>query len=154
MIVRLGLPVDDVVPGLVLEAAVVDQSHAAGPVHDVVLEEVPAGGHVAVEEVGAAVVGPAVPHQVVVDADVGEAALLQPRLGAAIALRALGASLDTAEVVGDADTEVVDIVVLYVDHELIRVIVIFALFITENHHGASRGSCDLIVCDQDISGSG
>ena len=117
MIVRLGLPVDDVVPRLIFEAAVVDQSHAAGPVHDVVLEEVPAGGHVAVEEVGAAVVGPAVPHQVVVDADVGEAGCLHLGLGHRVA-RGLHTGLDATVVVGDPRPEIVNVVVLNV-HDVI-----------------------------------
>ena len=58
---RDGNSVDDVVLRLVLQAAVVVEGPRAGSRHDVLLEEVLAGRHVAVEEVGAAVVRPPVP---------------------------------------------------------------------------------------------
>ena len=58
---RTGHSVHDVVLGLVLQAAVMVESPGPGARHDVVLEEVLAGRHVAVEEVGAAVVRPPVP---------------------------------------------------------------------------------------------
>ena len=54
-------PVDDVVLRLVLQPAVVVESPRPGARHDVLLEEVLAGRHVAVQEVGAAVVRPPVP---------------------------------------------------------------------------------------------
>ena len=60
-VVRSRHPVDDVVLGLVLQAAVVEESPGGGAVEDVLLEEVLAGGHVAVQELGTAVVRPAVP---------------------------------------------------------------------------------------------
>ena len=60
-VVRTDDPVDDVVLGLVLQPAVVVEGPGGRPVHDVVLEEVLAGRHVAIEEVGAAVVRPPVP---------------------------------------------------------------------------------------------
>ena len=65
-------PVDDVVLRLVLQAAVVVERPGGGAEHDVVLEQVLAGGDVAVEEVCAAVVGPAVGEDVVVQSDVVE----------------------------------------------------------------------------------
>ena len=67
-----GHSVHDVVLGLVLQAAVVVQRPGGGAEHDVVLEQVLAGGDIAVEEVCAAVVGPAVGEDVVVQSDVGE----------------------------------------------------------------------------------
>ena len=69
---RDGNSVDDVVLRLVLQAAVVVQRPGGGAEHDVVLEQVLAGGDIAVEEVCAAVVGPAVGEDVVVQSDVGE----------------------------------------------------------------------------------
>ena len=62
-VVRGRHPVDDVVLGLVLQAAVMVESPRPGARHDVRLEEVLAGRHVAVEEVGAAVVRPPVPRE-------------------------------------------------------------------------------------------
>ena len=75
-------PVDDVVLGLVLQAAVMVESLRPGAVQDVVLEQVLvdsdngsdtirsedylAGRDVTVEELRAAVVGPAIPQQVVI----------------------------------------------------------------------------------------
>ena len=61
---RTDLSVDDVVLGLVLQPAVVVEGPGGRPVHDVVLEEVLAGRHVAIEEVGAAVVRPAVTEEI------------------------------------------------------------------------------------------
>ena len=126
----VGHAVHQVVLGLVLEAAVVVQRPGAGPRQDVVLEEVLACGHVAVEEVGAAHVGPAVPHQVVVEADVAVAPLLEPRLVLVVAV-VLVAGLDAAEVVGDADTEVVDVVVLHIGH-VVRVALTQNIFYKNN----------------------
>ena len=60
-VIRSDLSVDDVVPGLVLQAAVVEESPGAGAVEDVLLEEVLAGGHVAVQELGTAEIRPTVP---------------------------------------------------------------------------------------------
>ena len=58
---RPGLPVDDVVLRLVLQATVMKESLRAGAVQDVVLEQSLAGGDVAVEEVTTAVVRHCIP---------------------------------------------------------------------------------------------
>ena len=58
---RPGLPVDDVVLRLVLQATVMKESLRAGAVQDVVLEECLPGGDVAVEKVSTAVVWHCIP---------------------------------------------------------------------------------------------
>ena len=58
---RPGLPVDDVVLGLVLQPAVMVESLGARAVQDVVLEQSLAGGDVAVEEITTAVVRHCIP---------------------------------------------------------------------------------------------
>ena len=60
-VIRSDLSVDDVVPGLVLQAAVVEESPGAGAVEDVLLEEILPGRHIAVEELSTAEVRPAIP---------------------------------------------------------------------------------------------
>ena len=56
-----GLPMDDVILGLVLQATVMVESLGAGAVHDVVLEQSLAGGDVTVEKVTTAVVWYCIP---------------------------------------------------------------------------------------------
>ena len=60
-VIRSDLSVDDVVPGLVLQAAVVEESPGAGAVEDVLLEEILPGRNIAVEELSTAEVRPAIP---------------------------------------------------------------------------------------------
>ena len=55
------------------------------------------------------------PQEVVIELDVGVAVLLQAGLGLPVA-GGVGAGLDAAEVVGDAGSEVVDVVVLHRHH--------------------------------------
>ena len=62
---------DIVILGLILKATMVIQSSRSRSIHDVVLKQVLAGGDIAVEVVGTAVVGPAIGHEVVVESDVG-----------------------------------------------------------------------------------
>ena len=64
-------PVDIIILGLILKATMVIQSSRSRSIHDVVLKQVLAGGDIAVEVVGTAVVGPAIGHEVVVESDVG-----------------------------------------------------------------------------------
>ena len=78
-------------------------------------EDYLASRDVAVEELRAAVVGPAIPQKVVVDPDVSVASLLQPSLALTVAVGD-GAGLDAPEVTVDPAPEVVDVVVLNIDH--------------------------------------
>ena len=112
---RVLNPVDDVVLGLILQTAVMVQTPRAGPGQDVILKQVLGGGHIAVEEVGAAVVRPAVGQQVVVKPDVGVAVCLQPSLSLAITISERGASLQSSEVTCDVGSKIMHIVVLNID---------------------------------------
>ena len=109
-------PVDIVILGLILKATMVIQSSRSRSIHDVVLKQVLAGGDIAVEVVGTAVVGPAIGHEIVVESDVGIARLLQPSLVHIVTAVVGGPSLDTSKVTGDASTKVMDMVVLNIDN--------------------------------------
>ena len=127
----------------------VDDGCVGRSVQDVVLEQILAGGHVTVEEVGAAVVRLAVGHQVVVDTDEGKADLTNLILGQVITVT-LDPSLDPTEVIGDAGPEVMNVVVLNVDHPVLDTVVPSVL-VADDVHGAARGPGHLVVGNQDAA---
>ena len=66
---------------------------------------------------------------------------------------ALGSSLDTPEVIGDARSEVMDVVVLNVDDPVLDNVVL-AVLVADDVHGPARAPGHLVVGDQDVDAAG